>query len=125
MTSLPNTELGSSLLRLRAERLAFLGAVDAIEADAFRMLVMQDFNGVAVENRDDAAGGRKWSTEDSARAGVDGNIPLARQVLRLLTEKLSSAGRGNGHGARSSDGAASGGFYKEWCQLKQWCPQRE
>ena len=59
-------ELGSSLLRSRAERLAFLGAVEAIEADAFRMLVMQDFNGVAVENRDDAAGGRKWSTEDSA-----------------------------------------------------------
>ena len=59
-------ELGSSLLRSRAERLAFLGAVDAIEADVFRMLVMQDFNGVAVENRDDAAGGRKWSTEDSA-----------------------------------------------------------
>lgn len=39
-----------------AERLAFLRAVDVAEADAFRPLVVQDFDGVAVEDGDDGAG---------------------------------------------------------------------
>ena len=33
-----------------AEGLAFLGAVDAAEADALRVSVVQDFEGVAVED---------------------------------------------------------------------------
>jgi hypothetical protein len=36
-------------------RLAFLGAVDAAEADTFSVLVVQDFDGIAVEDRDDGA----------------------------------------------------------------------
>jgi hypothetical protein len=40
------------------ESLAILRAIDAAEADAFRMIVMQDFDGVAVEDRDDGAGKR-------------------------------------------------------------------
>jgi hypothetical protein len=32
-----------------AERLAFLGAVDATEADTFSMVAVQDFEGVAVD----------------------------------------------------------------------------
>ena len=38
------------------ERLAFLRAIDAVEADTFRLLVVQDFDGVAVEDGDDLAG---------------------------------------------------------------------
>jgi len=33
--------------------LAFLRAVDPAEADTFRVLVVQDFEGVAVEDEDD------------------------------------------------------------------------
>jgi hypothetical protein len=36
--------------------LAFLWAVDAVKADAFRVLVLQDFEGVAVEDGDDGVG---------------------------------------------------------------------
>ena len=32
-----------------------LGAVDATEADAFRVSVVEDFEGIAVENRNDLA----------------------------------------------------------------------
>ena len=44
------------LLASRAVRLAFSRAVDAAEADAFRELVVEDFDGVAVEDGDDWAG---------------------------------------------------------------------
>ena len=37
-------------------KLAFLGAVDAVETDAFRVAIVQDFDGIAVEDRDDGAG---------------------------------------------------------------------
>jgi hypothetical protein len=43
-------------LSSRAVRLAFSRAVDAAEADAFRVLVVEDFDGVAVEDGDDRAG---------------------------------------------------------------------
>ncbi len=36
--------------------MAFLGTVDAIESDAFSAAVVQDFDGVAVEDGDDGAG---------------------------------------------------------------------
>ena len=35
---------------------AFLGAVDIAEADAVRLLVLEDFEGVTVEDEDDGAG---------------------------------------------------------------------
>ena len=38
--------------------LPFLRAVNPAEADAFRARVVQDFNGVAVEDGDDEGGGR-------------------------------------------------------------------
>jgi hypothetical protein len=44
------------LLGSVAEGLAFLRAVDAAEADTFRVGVVQDFDGVAVEDGDE--GGR-------------------------------------------------------------------
>jgi len=44
------------LLRSHAVGLAFLGAINPAEADAFRVLVVQDFEGVAVEDGDDRAG---------------------------------------------------------------------
>ena len=36
--------------------MAFLRAVDAVEANACGMVVVKDFDGIAVENRDDGAG---------------------------------------------------------------------
>jgi hypothetical protein len=46
--------------------LAFLRAVDAAEADTFRVGVVQDFDGVAVEGRDDRTGeGRSLSAGKS------------------------------------------------------------
>ena len=35
-----------------AEGLAFFGAVDAVETDAFGVVVVQDFEGVAVDRND-------------------------------------------------------------------------
>jgi hypothetical protein len=45
------------LLGLLAVSLAFLWAVDAAEADAFKMVTVQYFDAVAVDNGDDGAGG--------------------------------------------------------------------
>jgi hypothetical protein len=47
------------LFRIQTPRvvgLAFLRTVDPVEADTFRVLVVQDFEGVAVEDGDDLAG---------------------------------------------------------------------
>jgi len=49
-------EVKCHMLGSLAERLAFLRAVDAAEADAFRVVVVQHFEGVAVEDGDDGAG---------------------------------------------------------------------
>jgi hypothetical protein len=40
----------------RCKGLAFLRAIDPAEADAFSVAVVQDFEGVAVEDGDDRAG---------------------------------------------------------------------
>ena len=45
-----------SLLGPLAVGLALLGAVDAAEADAFRAVVVQNFDSVAIEDGDDGAG---------------------------------------------------------------------
>ena len=49
-------ERRGELLGLLAEGLAFFRTVDAAEADAFRALIVQHFEGVAVEDGDDGAG---------------------------------------------------------------------
>jgi hypothetical protein len=52
------------LLRSLAVGLAFLLAVDAVQADTFWVLVVQDFDGIAVEDGDDGAGevgGNYWT----------------------------------------------------------------
>lgn len=49
-------ELRCCLLRSLAERLAFFRAVDSIQVDAFRLFVVQHFDGVAVNHGDDEAG---------------------------------------------------------------------
>jgi hypothetical protein len=43
--------------RTSRKRLALLRAVEAVETDAFRVLVVQDFEGIAFEDGDDGAGG--------------------------------------------------------------------
>ena len=55
----------TSFPRARSEAACsvFLWAVDPAEADAFRVLVVQDFDSVAVDNADDSAG------EDEMKAG--------------------------------------------------------
>ena len=50
----------------------FLRAVDAAESDTFRVLVVQDFDGVAVEDGDDGAGEVSSERETcSTHAGKD------------------------------------------------------
>ncbi len=53
---LPEGEVRGGLLRSFAIGLAFLRAVDPAEADAFGFVVVQDFNGVAVDHGDDGPG---------------------------------------------------------------------
>ena len=53
---LPIDQLKCGVFGLLAKSLAFLGAVDAAEADAFRTLVVKDFDGVAVNYPDYSSG---------------------------------------------------------------------
>jgi hypothetical protein len=52
----PKHHRGRRLLGLMAVRLTFLRAVDAAEPDTFRLGVVQDFDGVAIEDGDNFAG---------------------------------------------------------------------
>ena len=53
---LPKDEVRGGVLGIVAKGLAFLRAVDATETDAFRALVVQNFESVAVKDSDDGAG---------------------------------------------------------------------
>jgi len=65
----PKHHRGCGLLGLMAVGLALLRAVDAAQADTFRVLLVQDFNGIAVEDGDNEAmivgdsGGRRRCQE--------------------------------------------------------------
>ena len=61
---LPEGKGRDGSLGVVAVGLPFLRAVDAIEADTFRALVVQDFDRVAVEDRDDGAGEVRASTTE-------------------------------------------------------------
>jgi hypothetical protein len=50
---LPEYECRHGLLRLFPIGLAFLRAIDAADANTLRMGVVQDFDGIAVEDGDD------------------------------------------------------------------------
>ncbi len=52
----PEDECGRRLRRSGTEGVAFLRTVDAAEADTLRMGVVEDFNRVAVEHRDNGTG---------------------------------------------------------------------
>jgi hypothetical protein len=54
----PNSwgQLRRGLLRSLPVGLGFLGTIDTVEGDAFGVVVVQDFDGVAVEDGDDLAG---------------------------------------------------------------------
>ena len=54
---LPEGEVRGGVLGALAVGLAFLWTVDATEADVFRVLIVQNFDGVAVEDGDDGASG--------------------------------------------------------------------
>jgi hypothetical protein len=51
------------LLGSRAVNLAFLWAINTTQADAFGVVVVQDLDGVAVEDGDDEDGGSHTPTE--------------------------------------------------------------
>jgi len=53
---LPKGKVRSGLLGSLAEGLALLWAIDATETDTFRAVIVQDFEGVAVEDGDDGTG---------------------------------------------------------------------
>lgn len=55
------------MLRLLPIGLALLRAVDTAESDAFRTLVVQDFDGATIEDGDDWAG-EVFSKDESAGA---------------------------------------------------------
>jgi len=50
---LPKHQIGRRLLGLMAVRLALLRAIDPAEADTFRVLVVKDFEDIAVKDGDD------------------------------------------------------------------------
>ena len=52
----PEDECRRSVLGFVAKGLAFLRTVDAAQADALRVGIVQDFDGVAIEEGDDRAG---------------------------------------------------------------------
>ena len=51
---LAKNQVRRGLLRSLTVGLAFLWAVDAVESDAFSAVVVQNFDGVAVEDGDDS-----------------------------------------------------------------------
>jgi len=61
------------MLRSLAVSLAFLWAVNAVESDAFGALVVQNFDSVAIEHRDDGA------------AESPANAELARRTCSTMT----------------------------------------
>jgi len=56
VTFFPKNQRGRSLLGSMAVSLALLRAVDAVESDAFGVVIVQDFDSVAIEHGDDGAG---------------------------------------------------------------------
>ena len=65
------------MLSVCAVNLPFLRAVDAVEANAFRVLVVENFNRIAVKDRDDGArkvgsgsGGAKQHQERAERKDI-------------------------------------------------------
>ena|SRR5438132_960086 len=68
----PKNHRGRRLLGSIAVRLTLLLAVDPVETDTLGVCVVQDFDGVAVEDRDDGAGevsnGPGWAEQEQERA---------------------------------------------------------
>ncbi len=60
--------------------MAFLRAVDTAEADTLRMGVVQDFDGVAVEDGDDGAGGFRTLKRQGRRFVIETDAVLLRFV---------------------------------------------
>jgi hypothetical protein len=53
---LPEGEVSDGVLGACAVRLAFLGSIDAVEKNLFGSAIVQDFDGVAIEDGDNGAG---------------------------------------------------------------------
>ena len=60
--------------------MTFLRAVDTAEADTLRMGVVQDFDGVAVEDGDDGAGGFRTLKRQGRRFVIETDAVLLRFV---------------------------------------------
>jgi len=73
------------LFRLRAVRLAFLVAVDAVEANAFNMVTVQYVEGVAVDhshNSSGVVGGTDNSWDEQAASSKNGVLCETNVVTR-------------------------------------------
>ena len=77
----PIDQCRSGLLRSLAISLAFLRAIDAVEADAFVLVVVQDLNRVAVEDGDGGAGGSHTLKRQGRRFVIETDAVSLRSVL--------------------------------------------
>ncbi len=68
------------MLGSRAIGLAFLRAVDAAQTDTFRVSVVQDFDGVAVEDGNDGAGGSHTLKRQGRRFVIETDAVSLRSV---------------------------------------------
>ncbi len=115
---LPKDKCRGGLLRSLAVGLAFLWAVDAVEADAFRVLVMKDFDSVAVKDGDDGAGevgkrGQNMQKENHGK-GCDGlanhtsySLGTVKLSLTITDMKIASFEEGCGKSLGRKHGSIS------------------
>ena len=92
-------QLRGGLLHSLAERLAVLRAVDAVQADTFGVLVAQDFDGVAIEDGSDGAGGSHALKRQGRRFVIETEavslrsvspftvVSVGKRLQRLTSEK--------------------------------------
>jgi len=67
----PKHHRGRSLIGSRAVSLTFLWAINATQADTFGAVVVQDFDGVAVEDGDDGTAGSHTQKRQGARFAIE------------------------------------------------------
>ena len=76
----PEGEGRGGVLGVVPERLAFLRAVNAAKTDAFSVVAVQDFDGVAVEGGDDGVGGSHTLKRQAAPFVIGTDAVLLRSI---------------------------------------------
>lgn len=76
---------GRGPLRDLAERLALLGTIDALQADTLSLPIVQDFNGVPIEDADDLAReGEGFTDADENEQSEKGRVSHAGTICKRL-----------------------------------------